>query len=232
MPYGSARLLVLVDDLPNPDNKNLYPAHGLSILIELRGDDKYTVLFDTGPSAEILESNISHLGLGTLSPDTVFLSIWLSHHVGGFVQTLRRDWNLWRKTVAPEFPAMRARPPARGELPPCTKLIGPFGLWFREQALAFQLDEGWVIIAGCSLYGVGRLIKAARKLKPLYAIIGGLNLSSLDVLDGPRFMKWARRAGTRIVIPLHSVAPKAREIILKKLGNGIEWSGVGLDVEL
>lgn len=232
MTYTSARLLVLVDDLPNPDDDNLYPAHGLSILVELRGDERVTILFDTGPSAEILKKNASRLGLSVLSPDIVFLSVWLGHHVGGFVQTLRYNEGVWYKTVAPEFPALKAQPPAKGKLPSYTKLVGPFGLWFREQALAFQLDEGWVIIAGCSLYGIRHLINATKNLRPVYAVIGGFNLSSLDVLDGPYFMRWARRVGARIVVPLHSVAPKARRIILKKLGNGIVWSGVGLDVEL
>ena len=232
MTYTSAHLWVLVDDLPNPDDENLYPVHGLSILIELRGDKRITVLFDTGPSAEILRNNASRLGLSPLNPDIIFLSVWLGHHVGGFVQTLRYNEDVWCKTIAPEFPALKARPPAKGKLPPHTRLVGPFGFWFREQALAFQLDEGWVIITGCSLYGVRHLINAARNIRPIYAVIGGFNLSSLDVLDGPYFVRWAQRAGVRTVVPLHSVAPKARRIILKKLGNGIEWSGVGLDVEL
>jgi len=232
--YEKARLVVLVDDLPNPSRRDLIPAHGLSLYVDLKGDGgRFTILFDTGPSLELLVHNANTLNISPLSPCLVFLSVWLRHHVGGFVEALRRGMVKWEETIAPEFPGLRNRPPASGRLPPGTRIIGPYGRWFREQALAIEMDRGWLVITGCCVYGITKLITLLNTLQgKVYALVGGLNLSALDVLDGPALLKWAKRAGIEMILPLHSTGPRARKIILSRFGNGLKWSGVGLDVEL
>ncbi len=232
--FEKAEITVLVDDLPHPDLESLYPAHGLSILVSLyRENKKYNVLFDTGPSLDLLLHNAEQLGKAPLLPSTIFISVWIDHHVGGLVDSIRRGEKPWSYVVAPEYPGKRRRPPAKGTLPPGVTTIGPWGRWFREQALAFHIKgEGWVVLVGCAVYGVRNLVKMLNKVERLYAIIGGLNLSALDVLDGPLFLKWAKKRGVELIIPLHSVTVRARRIILKRYGGGLSWSGVGLNVEL
>ena len=223
---------VLVDDLPCPERPELLPAHGLSMLVELeRGESRLRVLFDTGPSLEVLEWNARRLEEDPFDCDVVFLSLWHRHHVGGFIQAVRARGDLWEKTVAPSFPLGQASP-ARGTLPKGLRLVGPLDPWFGELALAARLEEGWVVFSGCCYYGVRRLLAGLSSLGRVYALVGGLNLSSLDVLDIPYLLDWAVKKGVQLVVPLHSVSAEAREIILARVGGGIDWSGVGLDVEL
>jgi len=223
--YKEAKMQVLVDDLPNPYLNNLLAVRGLSIFLTLRDDENHVnILFDSGPRLDVLQHNASALGLDAFV-DYAFLSVWLSHHAGGFLQAYGK--NVLKKVIAPQFPGRKLKKERDNTH------IMTFEGWFNEQILLFKLAErGMVVVIGCAIYGIARVLKKLERYDKIYAIIGGFNLSSLDVLDGPLFMRWIRKKKVEVVIPLHSTAPKARKIILKKLKSDLDWTGVGLSVSL
>jgi len=223
--YEEAKIQVLVDDLPNPYLNNLLAVRGLSIFLILRDDKNHVnILFDSGPRLDVLQHNASMLNLDT-PVDYAFLSVWLNHHVGGFLQAYGKD--VLRKVIAPQFPGRKLENEKE------VASILSFKGWFNEQILLFNLAErGIVVVIGCAIYGITRILKKLEQYDKIHAVIGGFNLSSLDVLDGPLFMRWVRKKKVEVVIPLHSTAPKARKIILKKLKSDLDWTGVGLSVSL
>jgi 7,8-dihydropterin-6-yl-methyl-4-(beta-D-ribofuranosyl)aminobenzene 5'-phosphate synthase len=59
--------------------------HGLSVLVTGRiGDERHTMLFDTGPYGDVWLDNADRLGVDLASIERVFLSHWHWDHSGGF----------------------------------------------------------------------------------------------------------------------------------------------------
>ncbi len=68
----------------------VWAAHGLSLLVRTYiGHEKHTVLFDTGPSSEVILHNITALGLNAGVPEAIVLSHGHWDHIGGLIGILR-----------------------------------------------------------------------------------------------------------------------------------------------
>ena len=64
-------------------------AHGLSLMITgTRGDQKHTILFDTGPEERAFELNANRLRADVGSIETIQLSHWHRDHSGGMLRVL------------------------------------------------------------------------------------------------------------------------------------------------
>ncbi|EFQ97740.1 metallo-beta-lactamase superfamily protein [Nannizzia gypsea CBS 118893] len=65
-------------------------AHGLSVLLTgTIGDEKRSILFDTGPEEDAWERNASRLGVDLSKVEAVVLSHWHRDHSGGMLRAIR-----------------------------------------------------------------------------------------------------------------------------------------------
>ncbi|RLF11666.1 MAG: hypothetical protein DRJ62_03440 [Thermoprotei archaeon] len=113
------KITVLVDNKPNPDSSlSLKTAHGLSLLLELlyEKDRRALILFDTGPSPEVLESNAKALGVELEKVDVIAVSHGHYDHTGGFPAALEGS----RKLVVMHPRAFETKV----RIKPCLKYIG------------------------------------------------------------------------------------------------------------
>jgi len=241
------RLTVLSDDEGNPSNPSLIPSHSLSILVELEKTDRRVerILFDTSCSARILRHNARELGVDLRAIDTVVVSLWRRCHAGGLVTGLLEELENAKVVVPPlKCEKCSERLAARGFLVPGYNidrelgdgvyLFGPFGLYFREYVLLVRLERGYAALLGCTHYGIERLFEALEDagVGKLIALVGGLNISALDLLTLERLIGELERRGVELVVPLHTTSRRAREEILKRIGELDIRCGVGLTVSI
>ena len=91
MPVKNVQITVLIEDSKNPDNPQLKNKHGLSFFIQAKnGDNKVTVLMDTGPSPEALLHNADKIGANLKHIDVIVLSHGHYDHTGGLHEALKR----------------------------------------------------------------------------------------------------------------------------------------------
>ncbi len=69
----------------------VFAGHGLSFLVQTRvGDSSFEILYDTGPSKEILLHNLEVLNIDVSSVDAIVMSHGHWDHFGGLLEVLRR----------------------------------------------------------------------------------------------------------------------------------------------
>jgi 7,8-dihydropterin-6-yl-methyl-4-(beta-D-ribofuranosyl)aminobenzene 5'-phosphate synthase len=102
-------------------------AHGLSVLVTgTRGDEQRTMLFDTGPYADVWLANAARLGIELARIELVFLSHWHFDHSGalpavvGAIAAARRTAGLGAPLVVDLHPD---RPDQRGILHPSGTML-------------------------------------------------------------------------------------------------------------
>lgn len=223
------KISVLVDDITlDPEIK---PMHGLSILIETGGRK---ILFNTGPSLEALVRNCKSLDV-SLEGVTVFITDWKKQHCGALNELLEK-YGIVAVYGPPYTNSVTLVKP-----PPIVKdaskvyedawflrSIGPYGMkWYKEVALAV-VEEGNVdLFLGCSAYGFEKFIIEAASLGKLRYVIGGLHLSSRDVIGFRVLGKLVEKYDIEGIVPLHCTSLEARREINKRWGI-FEESGAGL----
>jgi 7,8-dihydropterin-6-yl-methyl-4-(beta-D-ribofuranosyl)aminobenzene 5'-phosphate synthase len=91
MAVKKVQISVLIEDSKSPDKPQLRNKHGLSFFIQAKiGDDKVTVLMDTGPSPEALLSNADKIGINLDDVDVIVLSHGHYDHTGGLHEALKQ----------------------------------------------------------------------------------------------------------------------------------------------
>lgn len=144
-------------------------AWGFSVLIKMA----FTlILFDTGPSLEILSSNMNSL---ETSPDRISY-IFLSHrhldHIGGMDTFLRPGLKVF---VLEDFPpslinkikkkgAVPVYVRKEGEILPGLYSSGPVNKNIEEQSLFVKIEEGIVILTGCSHPGIVKITEIGKNM--------------------------------------------------------------------
>lgn len=223
------RVSVLVDDIPLYEN--FKPVHGLSILIEFNGGK---VLFNTGPSLEALINNSRLLNV-SIEGSLVFISDWKKQHCGA-LKDLLEHYRVERIYGPPYTGSLTLIKPPEGVLDASKineeawflKSIGPFGMeWYKEVALAVD-NKGVVdLFLGCSAYGFEDFIVEASNMGKLRYVIGGLHLTTKDVVGFKILNKLVEKYDIKGIIPLHCTSLQARREINKRWGIFVE-SGAGL----
>ncbi|MGD2066331.1 MAG: MBL fold metallo-hydrolase [Candidatus Bathyarchaeota archaeon] len=91
MPVKNVQISVLIEDSKNPDKPELRNKHGLSFFIQAKiGDDKVTVLMDTGPSPEALLYNADKMSINLADVNAIVLSHGHYDHTGGLHEALKQ----------------------------------------------------------------------------------------------------------------------------------------------
>lgn len=234
---SSTNVTVLVDDLLAEEgaSRGALPAHGLGLLVECTLEDgvKRRLLVDGGPSRYVLEHNASALGLELKALDAAVACLWSSHHVAALLD-LARHKRPWRSLYMPPLP--KAKPGGPSRLREFPALLVPMcSPVYNERALLISSPRGYVAVVACSVYGVEMALRALETILKkldggLAAIVGGFNLSTLDVYGLRLLSKYAKRRGAEVV-PLHSTSLEAREKLARTFGLE-EVPGVGTEVEV
>ena len=90
MPVKNVQITVLIEDSKSQDKPQLKNKHGLSFFIQAKiGDDKVTVLMDTGPSPQLLLHNADKMGTNLEDVDVIVLSHGHYDHTGGLHEVLK-----------------------------------------------------------------------------------------------------------------------------------------------
>jgi 7,8-dihydropterin-6-yl-methyl-4-(beta-D-ribofuranosyl)aminobenzene 5'-phosphate synthase len=91
MAVKNARITILIEDTKSPSKPKLKSKHGLSFFIQAKiGDDKVTVLMDTGTSPEALLHNVDAMDVNLGDVDVIALSHGHYDHTGGLLEALKR----------------------------------------------------------------------------------------------------------------------------------------------
>ena len=228
---------VLVDEFSR--RKDVETAYGLSLLLTLESKGrKHNILFDVGPSWDILEHNISCLGYNVNNLDRIFISHWHRDHYGALLDLIinvKEKIKLYvpmRNKVANEIEksysdkvsiivCKRWTPIA-----PLMKSTGPISS-SSEHALKVKLpDRGVVLIIGCGHAGLINIIKWSLKADELlYAIIGGFHFKDRPLEEVERALLFLEELGVKYVIPLH--CSRNHDLLFEILGDKVLELGVG-----
>ena len=158
---SSLRLYVLND---NESGEGLLNSWGWSVFLDLGGQK---ILFDTGPSPQIIEYNSSRMGISLEDLDFVFISHHHHDHVGGlpYIGKVAPSVTVYVPPGEISYvrevglnPIVIRKPQMLSEEVWST---GPLKSWFiEEQALAVKIDgKGVVIIVGCSHPGIVKILE-------------------------------------------------------------------------
>jgi 7,8-dihydropterin-6-yl-methyl-4-(beta-D-ribofuranosyl)aminobenzene 5'-phosphate synthase len=150
---------------------------GFSCLIEESRQGGTRILFDTGTNGSILLSNMEKLHIDPTTIDEVFISHAHFDHVGGLSTFLnvKSDVTIY---APPSLRGIRGAKEVVSVNEPLKIHENVFStgeIDHIEQSMAIKIDEGIVIIAGCSHPRMEHILNAASQFGNIYAIIGGLH---------------------------------------------------------
>lgn len=166
---------------------------GFSSLVELE-DEK--ILFDTGWDGNILLSNLEEFNIKPREIDKIILSHAHWDHIGGLTHVMRSDMSVFLPQSFSEH--LKEELESRVDLHEVKELqkitdrvwtTGELENKIEEQSMALELEEGLLVIAGCSHPGVSKIISAASKIGEIFGILGGLHdFEDYEVLEGLDFI--------------------------------------------
>ena len=91
MVVKKVRLAVLVEDSANPAKPDLLAKHGLSFFVKAKtSDGEVSLMMDTGPSPDVLLSNVDMMSIDLRKTEVVMLSHAHYDHTGGLIEALKR----------------------------------------------------------------------------------------------------------------------------------------------
>ncbi len=167
-------------------NPTLIPEKGFSCSLK-----EADMLFDTGGRGDVLLANMERLGIDPAAVRRLVVSHDHWDHTGGIAAFLgvNPDAEVFipegfsRKTLdlIEEYTTPRV---VDGWMRITDGIFstGPLGDTIREQSLAVETPEGFLIVAGCAHPHVGRIIERVREEGPVWGVLGGLHtVSDADV---------------------------------------------------
>ena len=91
MSIKKIQISVLIEDSKSPDKPQLRNKHGLSFFIQAtNGNDRVSILMDTGPSPEALLYNADKMDINLEDVDVIVLSHGHYDHTGGLHEALKQ----------------------------------------------------------------------------------------------------------------------------------------------
>lgn len=105
-----------------------------------------------------------------------------------------------------------------------------------DQALTAYVEGlGLIVITGCAHAGVVNTVRHSMKLAgvdEVYAVVGGFHLSGVEEGVVDETIRWLRRLGAKLVMPMHCTGFKAAAKMASELREGFIVSSVGATVSL
>lgn len=226
----------------NYSEGKLEAAWGLSILIET---PEANLLFDTGPSSEILENNLKALGIDPDRIDYVVISHEHSDHASGLRRIAKASPGIDVYVPQPSLEFFKKKFSGleinfvgiddSKEICRDVLIVGPlYGPPF-EQSLAIKLEnERTALFVGCSHPKVINLaMNTVKELgQKLYSVVGGFHMGGASSGECRETIKYLLGLGAEWIMPIHCSGEYIRLFMKKDLrGNWIR-QGVGEKIPL
>ncbi|MBN2317213.1 MAG: MBL fold metallo-hydrolase [Sedimentisphaerales bacterium] len=172
------RVIILYD---NNAQTGFESGWGFSCLL----DHTQRILFDTGDDGRKL---INNFGKASIDPSTVN-KVVLSHNHWDHIDGLKgfQKFNSEAEVIHPDGFS------APTEISPGIFSTGALGGNPKEQSLVVKTKKGNIVVTGCAHPGLERILQTAKKLGPVYGVLGGFH----------GFSKFAELEGIRLIAPCH-----------------------------
>jgi 7,8-dihydropterin-6-yl-methyl-4-(beta-D-ribofuranosyl)aminobenzene 5'-phosphate synthase len=204
-------------------------AWGLSILVETPGAN---VLFDTGPSSNILETNLEALGIDPESIDCVVISHEHSDHVSGlrFIASASPGIDVYVPPPSLEFFKKKFSGLEINfvgiddgkEICRDVFIVGPlYGPPF-EQSLAIILENERIalFLGCCHPKAINLAMKTMKGLgQKLYSVVGGFHMGGASSNECRETVKYLLGLGAEWIMPIHCSGEYIRLFVKKNLGG-------------
>jgi len=170
----------LIDNKPNPDNPGLKGAHGLSLLLDIAYDkESVKILFDTGPSPDVLKANSDKLDVDLRDVKMIVISHGHYDHADGLPAALSDAKPI---IVHPNAFTLKVR------TKPCIRFIGM--RYSKEQlrdmgGIVLPLREGIEISRDIYISGE---IKGDRRLDPNLCVVNSNGSLSIDPMIDEQYL--------------------------------------------
>jgi len=229
-----AKIYILVDNYENKEE--LKTAWGLSLLLET---PESSILFDAGPSPEILAENARAIGVNLSSIDFVVISHEHGDHVGGISALANRNLTVYipshsSPTLSHHLKSMNFKViPVKKteEIADGVIIIGEMYGPPWEEALAVNVrGVGLIILVGCSHPGVDKLVEKTVKelgIRP-YAVIGGFHLGGVSEVRVREVIENLLSLGTKKIYPIHCSGSLIRRILREEYSENYGDGHIGL----
>ncbi len=232
-------IAILVDN--DPYAPGLKTAWGISVYVEAYGK---RILFDTGPSPEVLKYNSELMSIDLSKLDAVVISHEHGDHVGGLpyvaevagkvVTYIPQGASLTLWSMVARLGLKPVAISSSTEIFPNIYIIGPLYGPPYEEALAINTKYGLVIIVGCSHPGIVNIVKKAMEVtheKP-YLVIGGFHLIGEEHSKVREVVNELVSLGVKKVCPTHCSGEYIKEYMKEKYPNIYFSCGVGYELLL
>jgi len=212
------------------------PDWGFSIVVE--GLDK-NVLFDTGTSPEIFESNFRKMNIDPAGIDFIVISHEHGDHTGGIPAFVKMKTNI--PVIFPHSlsGAFKARMVNLGLEPLlvkepvkiCENLYssGEFSGPIPEQALVLNTKKGLIVMTGCSHPGIIKMLKEIKSTfkKNVYMVFGGFHLMQKSQKEMDAIIAEMKSLGVVKCGATHCTGDSQIRMIKESFGEDYFELGVG-----
>ena len=233
-------LVVLVDN--NPFKPGLRTAWGLSIYIKTPYDN---ILFDTGPSPDVLEYNAYMLNVDLTKTRIVVLSHRHGDHTGGLNALDEYAYRIKVYVPLGFSPFYLESLRARGyqvevvndtvEVSKGVYILKPlYGPPWEQALVIIVKGKGLVILTGCSHPGVDNIVREAVQefnIKP-YMVIGGFHLAGASLSRIKSIVEALVKLDVEKIYPLHCSGDEIREYLEHMYPELYGEGGVGLNLTI
>ena len=228
--FASVRITIIVDNFTY--NPGLKTAWGFSSLVE---SGNLTLLFDTGPSPEILKQNMKKIGISPKKIKYIFLSHRHLDHIVGLKAVLQRGQKIFILKYFPasifkqikESGAIPVVIEKQKEIFPGIYSSGPMGSLIKEQSLFIKTRNGIVIITGCAHPGILKIAKKAKTLGNIWLLLGGFHLAWTPAKKIREIALKLKNMGIKFIAPSHCSGETSRQIFFQFFKNNLIKPGVG-----
>jgi len=225
MPLSRVVLRILIDNNENP-TMHIRTGWGLSIHVDADG---HRFLFDTGPSASLLEENSRLLHVDLTDIEACIISHMHGDHIGGLEYVAKRNPRRRIPLYLPEDSRASRYYEGLGfdtrvSLSPATirngvMLSGVFRDHIAEQCVVLDVERfGLLLLVGCSHPGIDRIAKSVmeRMDRPIGGILGGWHLNGLALSHIRKIVEELVALKPRFLAPIHCSGNLVRELLRRK----------------